>query len=67
MAALWWQLSTLQQDALDLSTQAGRRAAEWSEISKSVSEAQSLVTTLCPRHGNKSIFIAVGLEIICGL
>ncbi|CAL8302957.1 unnamed protein product [Boreogadus saida] len=43
VAALWWQLSTLQQDALDLSTQAGRRAAEWSEISKSVEHSSSLL------------------------
>lgn len=48
VAALWWQVSRLQQDVLDLSSQAGRRFAEWSDISKSVSEALGLQTTLHP-------------------
>lgn len=37
VVALWWQASRLQRDVVDLRGQAGRRSAEWSNITESVS------------------------------
>ncbi|KAG7260917.1 hypothetical protein CRUP_020507 [Coryphaenoides rupestris] len=43
VAALWWQLSRLQRDVLDLSGQSGRRSAEWSDVTESVERSSSLL------------------------